>query len=305
MLMANILNRTTTEQLFDQFMSQLTTRGILRRIPLRHIKVVFFNYLAAVGNQRDKNKHRDLMEKYLNHFNRADVDNERRFTLSDAAFKKTSELLDRLLFNYLSDSFSAPELPRPQFTTRPTPAWITKPSKTTPTFGLPSLEESSTYHPYPVSTSTTTFGGVASNTARPTTKSMMAEMEYPSNPATKPKYQFMHDPAKFRPTETPLNDVTSSSLSTSFGDRLENSDVVLTTTSRPPFYPQLINQSPEPSSQTVSFRPNFNNKQTTTRRSTTTMRSTTSMPDFLQGNNFKNSPEIICGGLSVSFIELF
>ena len=84
-------DRGLTEGLFNQFMKELTSRGILRRIPLRHVKVVFFNYLAAVGSSRDQGKNRDLMEKYLRHFNRANVDNERRFTIPDATFKSTSE----------------------------------------------------------------------------------------------------------------------------------------------------------------------------------------------------------------------
>ena len=117
-------DRSLTEGLFNQFMKELTTRGILRRIPLRHVKVVFFNFLTAVGGGRDQRQNRDLMEKYLRHFNRANVDNERRFTLPDATFKSTSEQLDQLVFNYLSDTFSASaEIPRPpQFTTELTKA---------------------------------------------------------------------------------------------------------------------------------------------------------------------------------------
>ena len=54
------------------------------------------------------------MAKYLDHFNRSKVDNERRFSLDDKDFKDTSELLDQLIFNHLSDSFAGAsfEFPR-------------------------------------------------------------------------------------------------------------------------------------------------------------------------------------------------
>lgn len=260
-------DRSLTEGLFNQFMKELTTRGILRRIPLRHVKVVFFNFLTAVGGGRDQRQNRDLMEKYLRHFNRSNVDNERRFTLPDATFKSTSEQLDQLIFNYLSDTFSASvEIPRPpQFTTRATPSWVTKPAKTTTEppnaiFSLPTLEESNTWDPL-IGSSTTTFGGVASNTARPTTKSMMAEMKFPSTLKDKIKYQFMHDPDKFNPTE-------SSSLE------------LVQATTNPPFYPQLASLKPNDSDNPFSLQPNFNNKQTSTQSpstSTTTFRPETNV----------------------------
>ena len=274
-------DRGLTEGLFNQFMKELTSRGILRRIPLRHVKVVFFNYLAAVGSSRDQGKNRDLMEKYLRHFNRANVDNERRFTIPDATFKSTSELLDQLVFNYLSDTFSASaELPRPpQFTTRATPAWVTKPVKTTttkppnPLFSLPTLEEgiANTENPL-IGSSTTTFGGVASNTARPTTKSMMAEMEFPSHLKNKIKYQVMHDPDKFKPTESPSLEEEDDS----FGNKLmaNQQQIQQASTTNPPFYPQLASSQANNQAvkQDFSIQPNFNNKQTSTRRpvSTTT-----------------------------------
>ena len=279
-------DRSLTEGLFNQFMKELTTRGILRRIPLRHVKVVFFNFLTAVGGGRDQRQNRDLMEKYLRHFNRANVDNERRFTLPDATFKSTSEQLDQLVFNYLSDTFSASaEIPRPpQFTTRATPSWVTKPAKTTTKtpntmFSLPTLEESNTEDPL-IGSSTTTFGGVASNTARPTTKSMLAEMKYPSTlKKDKIKYQFMHDPDKFKPTE-------SSSLEEEyFASALANQQQPLQATTHPPFYPQLVNNQPtrptrtslKPNDNRFSLQPNFNNKQTST-RSPSTATSTTVRP---------------------------
>ena len=96
-------------------------------------------------------------------------------------FKDTSELLDQLIFNHLSDSFAGAsnEFPRPKFTTRPTPSWISRPRRTTTTprstskdnfnygmhFAMPALEESNIDKPHHTATrSTSTYGGVASNT---------------------------------------------------------------------------------------------------------------------------------------------
>jgi hypothetical protein len=211
-----------TKKLFDQFMSALIKRGLVRRVPIRHIKIVFFNLLATIGKSTDEKSNQQLLLKYLEHFNRTNVDNQRRFVLNDKDFKKTSEMLDKIIFSSISDGYAgaSSELPaRPGFTTRKSPSWATLPprlttvtEKTTTTkrsanypqsfdWQMPSLEGSmyemtpkphfSHYH----TTSTTTFGGVASNTARPTTKSMLAELEYPTN-HNRPKYQFMHEPNK-------------------------------------------------------------------------------------------------------------
>ena len=43
-----------TKSLFREFMSKLTSRGLLRRIPFRHIKIVFFNLLTAIGSSIDE-----------------------------------------------------------------------------------------------------------------------------------------------------------------------------------------------------------------------------------------------------------
>ena len=115
-----------TKSLFREFMSRLTSRGLLRRVPFRHIKIVFFNLLTAIGASTDERSNKQLLTQYLEHFNRSKVDNERRFSLDDMDFKDTSELLDQLIFNHLSDSFAGAsnEFPRPKFTTRPTPSWV-------------------------------------------------------------------------------------------------------------------------------------------------------------------------------------
>ncbi len=68
-------------------MSKLTSRGLLRRIPFRHIKIVFFNLLTAIGSSTDERTNNQLLAKYLDHFNRSNVDNERRFSLDDKDFK--------------------------------------------------------------------------------------------------------------------------------------------------------------------------------------------------------------------------
>ena len=104
-----------TKSLFREFMSKLTSRGLLRRIPFRHIKIVFFNLLTAIGSSIDERTNKQLMAKYLDHFNRSNVDNERRFSLDDKDFKDTSELLDQLIFNHLSDSFSGASLEFPRW----------------------------------------------------------------------------------------------------------------------------------------------------------------------------------------------
>ena len=96
----------------------------------------------------------------------------------------------------------------PVLTWRPTPR-PPRPIRSTtksPNFALPPLE--TTKMPHKQVSSTSTFGGVASNTMRPTTKSMLAEMEFPSN-HDKPKYQFMHDPDKYKSTTTSLASTTS------------------------------------------------------------------------------------------------
>ena len=43
-----------TKSLFREFMSRLTSRGLLRRVPFRHIKIVFFNLLTAIGASTGK-----------------------------------------------------------------------------------------------------------------------------------------------------------------------------------------------------------------------------------------------------------
>ena len=91
--------------LFDKFVSKLTQRGLIRKIPVRNVKIVFFNLLAAIGQSTNENRNQELLYKYLEHFNRNEVDNKRRFGLNDKDFKNTSELLDRLVFNYLSDMY--------------------------------------------------------------------------------------------------------------------------------------------------------------------------------------------------------
>ena len=83
-----------------------------------------------------------------------------------------------------------------------------------------------TKEPQQYSTSTTTFGGVASNTVRPTTKSMLAEMEFPSH-HDKPKYQFMHDPEKYKYSTTPINNIQASDLASLW-------DIIRTSTTTSP-----------------------------------------------------------------------
>lgn len=103
--------------LFDKFMARLTEQGLLRRVPFRHIKIVFFNLLAAIGRSTDERRNQDLLYAYLSHFKNADVDDERRFDLNDSDFKQTSELLDRLIFSYLSEKFEFGSTPRPHLST--------------------------------------------------------------------------------------------------------------------------------------------------------------------------------------------
>ena len=284
------------KSLFNKFMTRLTNRGLLRKVPFRHIKIVFFNLLTAIGNSVDEEYNIDLMNKYLGHFNRSNVDNERRFSLNGKDFKRTSELLDQLIFNHLSDSFAGAsgEFPRPNFTTRPTPAWISMSKKTTPkyniqkndmnfgsnmmqnrpqpvtektrttrtsyqdfTFALPALEDRVTEEPFRTSKSTTTFGGVASNTARPTTKSILAEVAMQSH-IFKPKFQFMHEPEKFKEGPMKMRSTTTKSPMTT--KRIINFE---DDTQAPPFYPQLVQNKPDQDlkNMAVSINPNFNNKE--------------------------------------------
>ena len=104
-------------------------------------------------------------------------------------------------------------------------------------------------------TSTTSFGGVASNTARPTTKSVLAELEFPSN-YDKPKLQFMHDPEKHKAPMKSLMKVEHTAA--------VEKPLRITTTAKPmpPFYPQLVQatQSDQPKHSYPVLRPNFNNK---------------------------------------------
>ena len=251
-----------TKLLFNEFMSKLTSRGLIRRVPFRHIKIVFFNFLTAIGRSQDDKINKDLLFKYLAHFNRSNVDNERRFALNDQDFKRTSELLDQLIFSYLSDHFAgaSQQFPRPtvtqnfpHFPTRPSLQPITPKMSTTrqfqdKMFALPSLEESSTQEP--LGQSTASFGGVASNTARPTTKSVLAELEFPSN-HDRIKYQFMHDPELFKMTRT-----------TTRSTRRSTTRTTTRSTTKSNHYPQLFN-SGAVTENAINFRPNFNNQEST------------------------------------------
>ena len=95
-----------TKILFEKFVSKLTQRGLIRKIPVRSIKIVFFNLLTAIGKSTDEKYNQGLLNKYLEHFNRSEVDNKRRFDLNNKDFRQTSELLDKLMFDYLSDSYA-------------------------------------------------------------------------------------------------------------------------------------------------------------------------------------------------------
>ncbi len=237
--MSKVPGEPYTRRLFAKFMTKLTKRGLLKRVSFRNVKVVFFNLLAAIGTGTDEEWNDELVEKYLSHFKRTDPDNQRRFKLPDKDFKRVSELLDKLIFTYISDSYDAiDELPAPSFTTRKPPAWITssrqktttsvseRPSTTTkrsteflpnypqsfhwtrPPFTMPPLEAEYSSQSSSAVTTTTTYGGVASNTARPTTKSVLAELEFPSN-HKREKFQFMHDPDRHKNT-TPIPRRTTS-----------------------------------------------------------------------------------------------
>ena len=95
-----------TKILFEKFVSKLTQRGLIRKIPVRSIKIVFFNLLTAIGKSTNEKYNQELLNKYLEHFNRSEVDNKRRFDLNNKDFRQTSELLDKLMFDYLSDSYA-------------------------------------------------------------------------------------------------------------------------------------------------------------------------------------------------------
>ena len=281
-----------TKVLFDKFVSKLTQRGLIRKIPVRQIKLVFFNLLAAIGKSTDENANQNLLDKYLEHFRRSEVDNKRRFELGNSDFRKTSELIDRLMFAYLQDSFAGTNgltyhttttrrpftsttrrSTRPVLTWKPTPQ-PPRPIRTTPkspNFALPPLE--TTKMPHKQVSSTTTFGGVASNTMRPTTKSMLAEMEFPSN-HDKPKYQFMHDPDKYKSTTSSVSTTSLPSVS----DLVSIWNIIRTSTTTP--------APPTPTKQLSTFGEKLNSVSTqvdfvqlSTKDTTVPMTPTTSRPN--------------------------
>ena len=313
-----------TKMLFDKFVSKLTQRGLIRKIPVRNVKIVFFNLLAAIGQSTNENRNQELLYKYLEHFNRNEVDNKRRFGLNDKDFKNTSELLDRLVFNYLSDTYAGTnDVPRPNYPTtttstttrstttrrttrrtrptttttrlistrrptlKPIRTWRPSPrppSTTSIDFALPPLEPV-TQVPHRYSTSTTTFGGVASNTVKPTTKSMLAEMEFPSN-YDRPKYQFMHDPDKskgtFTTTTTFAPNTTPSLPSASELVSIWNIIKTSTTPSPSIVTPESLNQFGDKleSDNKVDFVQLSQSTLKPSTRSTTTTASTRPMPSF-------------------------
>ena len=69
----------------------------MSKIPLRNLKIVFFNLLVDVGVTRDDRTNERLIRHYVTHFKRKHLDNKRRFLLADDDFNKTSEMVKKKL----------------------------------------------------------------------------------------------------------------------------------------------------------------------------------------------------------------
>ena len=85
-----------TKRVFDRFVFLLKQDGAkLSKIPLRNIKIVFFNLLVDVGKNRDDQTNERLVRHYVTHFKRKHLDNKRRFLLTDDDFNRTSEMVKK------------------------------------------------------------------------------------------------------------------------------------------------------------------------------------------------------------------
>ena len=60
-----------TKRVFDRFIFLLKEGGAkMSKIPIRNIKIVFFNLLVDVGRNRDDKSNERLIRHYVTHFKR-------------------------------------------------------------------------------------------------------------------------------------------------------------------------------------------------------------------------------------------
>ena len=76
---------------FISFKLQVNSK--MSTIPIRNLKIVFFNLLVDVGKMEDDRTNERLIRHYVTHFNRNHLDNKRRFLLKQNDFNRASELV--------------------------------------------------------------------------------------------------------------------------------------------------------------------------------------------------------------------